>query len=103
MCNFSWPVVAPALCINSFDTVSSLHPFRVLYFYSYEADAQDKAEGVLKMHRRVTSKDVEDYASYIPGDGVALDKEEDIVYKKGVLTHSAGVSSVKMMPHNMVV
>ena len=68
--------------------------------YSYEADAQDKAEGVLKMHRRVTSKDVEDYTSHIPGDVVALDKE--IVYKIGVLTHSAGVSTVKMMPHNMV-
>ena len=50
-----------------------------------------------------SSKDVEDYASHIPGNVVALDKEEDIVYKKGVLTHSAGVSSVKMMPHNMVV
>ena len=71
--------------------------------YSYEVDAQDKAEGVLKMHRRVTSKDVEDYASHIPGDVVASDKEEDIVYKKGVLTHSAGVSTIKMMPHNMVV
>ena len=50
------------------------------------------------MHRRVTSQDVEDYASHIPGDVVALDREEDIVYKKGVLTHSEGVSTVKMMP-----
>ena len=50
------------------------------------------------MHRRVTSQDVEDYSSHMPGDVVALDREEDIVYKKGVLTHSEGVSTIKMMP-----
>ena len=70
-----------------------------LYIYCrYEDSAQDKMEGVVKMHRRVTSEDVEDYSSHIPGDDVALDREEDIVYKEGVLTHSEGVSTVKMMP-----
>ena len=39
------------------------------------------------MHRKVTSEDVEDYASHVPGGEVKLDKEEDIVYKKGMLTH----------------
>ena len=63
----------------------------------YEASAQDEAEGVVRMHRRVTSEDVEDYSSHIPGDVVALDREEDIVYKKGVLTHSAGFSTVKIL------
>ena len=55
-------------------------------------------DGVLRMHRRVTSEDVEDYSSHIPGDVVGLDREEDIVYKKGVMTHSEGVSTVKLMP-----
>ena len=50
------------------------------------------------MHRKVTSKDVEDYSSHVPGDVVALDREEDIEYKKGVLTHSSGVSTIKIMP-----
>ena len=50
------------------------------------------------MHRQVTSANVEDYSSHIPGDDIALDREEDIVYKKGVLTHSEGVSTVKLMP-----
>ena len=57
------------------------------------------------MHRRITSEDVEDYSSHIPGDMVALDKEEDIEYKKGVLTHSEGVMTTKMMPqvlHNLM-
>ena len=54
-------------------------------------------DGVKKMHHRVTSEDVEDYSSHIPRDVVALDQEEDIVYRKGVLTHSEGVSTVKMM------
>ena len=50
------------------------------------------------MHRSVKSEDVEDYASHMPGDVVALDREEDIEYRRGVLTHSAGVSTVKLMP-----
>jgi hypothetical protein len=68
--------------------------------YMYEDSAQDKMDGVIKMHRRVTSEDVKDYASHIPGGDVALDREEDIVYRKGVLTHSEGVSTVKMMPQD---
>ena len=52
----------------------------------------------MKMHRKVTSDDVEDYSSHVPGDVVALDREEDIEYKKGVMTHSSGVSTIKMMP-----
>ena len=54
-------------------------------------------DGIMRMHRRVKSRDVEDYSSHIPGDVVALDREEDIVYKRGVLTHSEGVSTVKVL------
>ena len=68
------------------------------YSCRYEANAQDEAEGIVKMHRKITSKDVEDYSSHIPGDVVALDKEEDIEYKKGVMTHASGASTIKMMP-----
>ena len=50
------------------------------------------------MHRKVTSKDVEDYSSHVPGDDVTLDREEDIEYKKGVMTHAAGSSTIKLMP-----
>ena len=53
------------------------------------------------MHRSITSKNVEDYSSHVPGDEVAVDREEDIEYTKGVMTHSAGVSTVKMMPQVM--
>ena len=49
------------------------------------------------MHRRITSNDVKGYASHIPGEEVELDKEEDIVYKKGVLTHASGTTSSKLM------
>ena len=66
--------------------------------HSYDASAQDEEEGTVRMHRSVTSEDVEDYSSHIPGDVVALDREEDIEYKKGVLTHSEGVTTTKMMP-----
>ena len=64
---------------------------------SYEASAQDIQDGVLRMHRKVTSNDVKGYASHIPGEEVELDKEEDIVYKKGVLTHASGTTSCKLM------
>ena len=66
-------------------------------YHRYEGSAQDKKEGVMKMHRRVTSEDVEDYSSHIPRDVVVLDQEEDIEYRKGVLTHSGGFSTVKLM------
>ena len=66
-------------------------------YHRYEDNAQDETDGEMKMHRRVTSEDVEDYSSHIPRDVITLDQEEDIVYRKGVLTHSEGVSTVKMM------
>ena len=66
-------------------------------YFRYEDSAQDKMDGVMKMHRQVTSKDVENYSSHIPKNLVALEQEEDIVYRKGVLTHSGGFSNVKMM------
>ena len=65
---------------------------------SYQASAQDKANGVLKMHRKVTSNDVQDYASHLPRELVALQRDEDIEYKRGVLAHSAGVTQANMMP-----
>ena len=65
---------------------------------SYEASAQDKADGTVKMHRKIVSGDVEDYATHIPGDVADLNKEEDMVYTKGVLMHANGISTVKMMP-----
>ena len=64
---------------------------------SYEASAQDIQDGILRMHRTVTSNDVEGYASHIPGEEVELDKEEDLVYKKGVLTQARGTTSCKLM------
>ena len=64
---------------------------------SYEASAQDIEEGVLRMHRRITSENVKGYSSHIPGQEVDLDKEEDIVFKKGVLTHASGTTSCKLL------
>ena len=58
---------------------------------------QDIEEGTLRMHRKVTSEDVEDYASHVPGDEVKLDKEENIVYKKGMLTHGSGTVAVHLV------
>ena len=49
------------------------------------------------MHRRVTSEDVEDYASHVPGDEVKMVKEEDIVYKNGMLTHGNGDVAVHLL------
>ena len=63
----------------------------------YPAIVQDIEEGTLRMYRKVTSKDVEDYASHIPGEEVELDKEEDMVYKKGILTRASGTVTAKLM------
>ena len=49
------------------------------------------------MHRKVTSSDVQDYASHVAGDKISLTKDEDIEYKKGVLTHSQGVTTTKIL------
>ena len=49
------------------------------------------------MHRKITSEDVEGYASHVPGKEVDMEKDEDLVYKKGVLTHASGTVSCKLM------
>ena len=50
------------------------------------------------MHRKITSDGVEGYASHIPGEEVELVKDEDLVFKKGLLTQASGMTSVKLMP-----
>ena len=64
---------------------------------SYTASLQEMKEGTLRMHRKVTSVDVEDYASHVPKDEVELDKEEDIEYQKGILTRASGTVETKLM------
>ena len=54
--------------------------------------------GVLRMHRTISSDDVEGYASHLPKDEVKLQKDEDIVYSKGVLTSASGTTLCKLMP-----
>ena len=63
---------------------------------SYTASARN-AEGTLRMHRKVTSGDMEDYASHVPKDEVEMDKEEDIEYQKGILTRASGTVETKLM------
>ena len=50
------------------------------------------------MHRKITSDDVEGYASHIPREEVKLVKDEDLVFKKGLLTQASGTTSAKLMP-----
>ena len=64
---------------------------------SYTASLQDIEEGTLRMHRKVTSKGVKNYASHIPGDEVEMTRDEDIEYKQGILTHCDGTMTVKLM------
>ena len=49
------------------------------------------------MHRSITSDDVEDYSSHIPGSLVDLRKEEDIEYRDDVMTRASGVVSEKVV------
>ena len=76
-------------------------PFPYVYQHtfsnSYEASAQNLENGVLKMHRRIVSGDVEAYSSHLPPQEVDLEKEEDIVFKKGVLIQASGHTSVRLM------
>ena len=65
--------------------------------YSYDATIEDE-DGTLKMHRKVSSVGVKDYATHVPGDNVAMSKREDIEYKQGVLTHSKGITKTKLVP-----
>ena len=49
------------------------------------------------MHREISSSQVESFASHVPTEEVELEKEEDIVFKQGVLTHASGSTSVKLL------
>ena len=64
----------------------------------YDASAQDIAEGTGVIHRTVTSEDVEDYSTHVPGDVVNLIKQDDMKYRKRVLTSASGTTTVKILP-----
>ena len=51
----------------------------------------------MRMNRKITSDDVEGYASHIPKEEVELVKDEDLVFKKGLLTQANGTTSAKLM------
>lgn len=59
--------------------------------------AQDREQGIMRLHRRVMSEDVRDYADHVPRDEVALDKNEQVVIRRGIVTQSSGTTTVKMM------
>ena len=50
----------------------------------------------MRMHRRITTASVEDFAIHIPLDEVDVLREEDIVYTQGVLTHSSGITTTRI-------
>ena len=56
------------------------------------------ANSVLRMHRTITTDDVESYAHHVSKGEVALSKEEDIVYTRGVLTSASGTTECKLTP-----
>ena len=49
------------------------------------------------MHRRITTEAVEDFAVHTPRDEVDILREEDTVYRRGVLTHAAGVTTTRIL------
>lgn len=59
--------------------------------------AQDRERGIVRLHRRVMSEDVRDYADHVPRDEVSLDKNEQLVIRRGIVTQSSGTTTIKMM------
>lgn len=62
------------------------------------SNAQDRAQGIVRLYRRITSDNVKDYADHIPRDVVSLDRNEEIVVMRGVVTQSSGVTTINMVP-----
>ena len=58
---------------------------------------QDTTNGVLRMHRKITTDDVESYAHHVPIQEVQLEKDEDIVYERGVLRRAKGTTQCTLM------
>lgn len=52
----------------------------------------------MRLNRRITSDNVKDYADHIPRDVVSLDRNEEIVVMRGVVTQSSGVTMINMVP-----
>ena len=69
-------------------------PFIYMSHHSY---AKSEREGEVRMHRRITTEAVEDFAIHTPRDEVDVLREEDIVYTRGVLTHAAGTTMTKIL------
>ena len=55
------------------------------------------ANGVMRMHRKVSTSDVESYAQHASKSEVETTKDEDLVYKNGVLTSASGKTDCKIM------
>ena len=64
---------------------------------SYAASAQDKKNGVLRMRRKITNKDVETYAHHMSKEEVKLQKVEDLVFKKSLLMGASGTTDCTLM------
>ena len=52
----------------------------------------------MRLNRRITSDSVNDYADHIPRDVVSLDRNEEIVIRRGIVTQSSGVTMINMVP-----
>lgn len=54
------------------------------------------------MHRKIKSSDVDSFTDHFADDEVQMEKDEDMVYKKGVLMGPTGTVSCKLMEENAV-
>ena len=66
--------------------------FHLIFLISYG----NSEEGIIKMHRSVSSDDVVEYPTNIPARDVELVEEEDIEYRDGKLFKSNGTMNVSI-------
>ena len=49
------------------------------------------------MHRKITTDNVKSFAHHVPKGEVDLEKDEDMVYQRGVLVKAEGKTDCKIM------
>ena len=68
--------------------------FKQFCHLSYEPTEED---GAWKMHRSISTQDVEEYSGDTKTSDVELSKEEDVEYRSGSLYSSSGATSVEIV------
>ena len=71
-----------------------MHTYSAYITFRYIPTNED---GIQKMHRSISSRDVEEYSTNVQPRDIQLTKDEDIEYRSGTLYSSSGTTFIEIL------